>query len=107
MDRTSFIVISGSQDFRLVRIFGQDALAQGHGTVHTKEKPDYEGFFAHPMSWDTVVGKFEALSEHHTDSALRGEIADAVSRLESIQARELADLLGRVKEAAWLREYPL
>ncbi len=70
------------------------------GTVHTKEKSDYEGFFAHPMSWDTVVGKFEALSERHTDSALRGEIADAVSRLESIQARELADLLGRVKEAA-------
>ena len=52
------------------------------------------------MSWDTVVEKFGALTDRHTDAALRGEIADAVSRLESIQARELANLLGRVKEAA-------
>jgi 2-methylcitrate dehydratase len=71
-----------------------------NGTVHTKDKPDFEGFFAHPISWDTVVEKFGALTEQHTDAALRGEIADAVSRLESIQARELAELLGRVKEAA-------
>ena len=75
-------------------------IALKDGTVHTKDKPDYEGFFAHPMSWNAVVDKFNVLTGPHTDTALRGEIADAVSRLESIQARELADLLGRVKEAA-------
>lgn len=70
------------------------------GTVHTYAKPDWEGFFGSPMSWETVMGKFETLSGPHTDAALRGEIAEAVSRLESVPARELAALLGRVKEAA-------
>ncbi|MEE9273906.1 MAG: MmgE/PrpD family protein, partial [bacterium] len=68
------------------------------GTVHTMDKPDYEGFFSHPMNWETVVGKFEALSGPHTGAALREEIVDAVSRLDAIEARELAALLGRVQD---------
>lgn len=97
-----------------VHLTGSDALSKDYpakspcefkitlrdGTVHTRAKPDWEGFFGNPMNWETVAGKFEALSGPHTDAALRGEITDAVSRLESTPARELAALLGRVKEAA-------
>ena len=48
------------------------------------------------MGWATVNEKFEALSEAHTDASLRGEIVDAVSRLDSIRIKELAALLERV-----------
>lgn len=75
-------------------------ITMSDGAVHEKEKPGYEGFFAYPMSWDTVVGKFEALSEAHTSAPLRGEITDAVSRLESISVRDLTALLGNVQEAS-------
>lgn len=70
------------------------------GTVFEKEKPGYEGFPASPMSWESVRGKFDALCGPHTTEGLRGEIADAVSRLESVPARELGALLGRVEEAS-------
>ena len=48
------------------------------------------------MSWATVNEKFEALSETHADASLRGEIVDAVSRLDAIRITELAALLERV-----------
>ena len=66
------------------------------GTVYKKEKSMCEGFFTNPMNWEAVVDKFETLSEPHAGANLRSEIADAVSRLESIRVKELTALLGRV-----------
>jgi 2-methylcitrate dehydratase len=57
------------------------------------EKRDYEGFHTRPMSWETVVGKFEQLSAAHAGDSLRGEIVDAVANLESIRVAELMSLL--------------
>ncbi|HBK81491.1 MAG TPA: 2-methylcitrate dehydratase [Nitrospinae bacterium] len=70
------------------------------GAVFEKEKPGFEGFPASPMRWETLLGKFEELSGPHTSAGLRGEITDAVERLDSIQIRELTALLGRVEESA-------
>ncbi len=66
----------------------------------TVEKQDYEGFHTRPMSWDTVVGKFEALSSPYTDGLLRSEITGAVAELESIPVSDLAGLLARVRPPA-------
>ncbi len=63
------------------------------GESFEKEKSAYEGFFTHPMSWDSVVLKFERLAEPHVSSALMGEIVDAAQRLDSISAGELIALL--------------
>ncbi len=66
------------------------------GDVHRLEKPAWEGHFSTPMGWGVVKEKFETLSEARTDASLREEIADAVSRLDSIRTRELTALLERV-----------
>ena len=60
------------------------------------EKSAWEGHFSSPMRWETVREKFEALGEGRADASLRGEIMDAVSRLDSIRVKELTALLGRV-----------
>jgi 2-methylcitrate dehydratase len=70
------------------------------GTVYEKEKTAWHGFFTHPASWETVVQKFEALSEPIVEPSLQKEIVDAVSRLESVQAVDLARMLGEVRGPA-------
>ena len=65
-----------------------------------KEKTDYEGFHTRPVQWETVVGKFERLSEPYTTAALRREIGDAVSRLEAIDVARLTAMLARVQVPA-------
>jgi 2-methylcitrate dehydratase len=66
------------------------------GRTLAKEKRDYEGFHTRPMRWETVVQKFERLSQPHVDSALRRKIVDVVANLESTQVADLARLLERV-----------
>jgi 2-methylcitrate dehydratase len=66
------------------------------GRTVTKEKRDYEGFHTRPMRWETVVQKFEWLSQPYVDSALQHKIVDAVANLESTQVADLARLLERV-----------
>jgi 2-methylcitrate dehydratase len=66
------------------------------GRALTKEKRDYEGFHTRPMRWETVVQKFERLSQPYVDSALQREIVDVVANLESTQVADLARLLERV-----------
>jgi 2-methylcitrate dehydratase len=66
------------------------------GRTLTKEKRDYEGFHTRPMRWETVVQKFEWLSQPYVDSALRHKIVDVVANLESTQVADLARLLERV-----------
>ena len=66
------------------------------GRVLTRDKTDYEGFHSNPMRWETVEAKFDGLCEPYTDAALRGEIVDAVRRLESVRVEDFAGLLARI-----------
>jgi 2-methylcitrate dehydratase len=66
------------------------------GRVLAKEKRDYEGFHTRPMRWETVVQKFERLSQPYVDSSLQCEIVDVVANLDSTQVADMARLLERV-----------
>ena len=69
------------------------------GRVQTKEKRDYEGFHTRPMAWETVIKKFEGLSEPYVNRPLREEIANSVAHLEEIHVSDLMELLGRANSA--------
>jgi 2-methylcitrate dehydratase len=73
-------------------------LHDGH-QVH-REQSDFEGSPTRPLSWDRVVDKFHWLAEPFADASLRGEIIDAVARLDEIAVSELAALLGAVSPVA-------
>lgn len=70
------------------------------GRTLVKEKRDFEGFPTRPMSWKTVVAKFEGLAEPHADAGLRREIADAAATLETLPVSHLTALLGKVRAPA-------
>jgi 2-methylcitrate dehydratase len=61
------------------------------------EKWDFEGFPTRPMRWETVVEKFDRLSAPYTSTELRRQIVDAVAHLDTIQVRDLANLLAKVR----------
>lgn len=65
--------------------------------VLIKEKQDYEGFHTNPMQWETIVQKFERLSEPYTAASLRLKIVDAVADMDSIQIAYLVSLLEKVQ----------
>lgn len=67
------------------------------GRTLTKEKREYEGFHSNPMSWDSVVGKFERLSTPSVDDSLKESIVDAVVRLEELSVKQFTELLARVQ----------
>jgi len=67
------------------------------GQRMVKEKPDYEGFRTRPMSWETVVQKFEKLAAPYTERSLCQEIISAVFHIEAIQVSDLAKLLANVR----------
>ena len=56
-------------------------------------KQDYEGFHSRPMRWESVVQKFEQLSARYADAALRREIIEAVSHLDTIHVTDLTHRL--------------
>ena len=70
------------------------------GEVFEKEKDDYEGFHTHPMTWDTVREKFDALSTPRTGEALRDDLAGVVAELEHRDVSDLTALLARAGHAA-------
>jgi 2-methylcitrate dehydratase len=63
------------------------------GRTVIKEKRDYEGFLTRPMRWETVVQKFEHLSEARVQALVRREIVDAIVNLETIHVSDLTRLL--------------
>lgn len=77
-----------------VRVVTQD------GRSVSREQSDYEGSPTHPMSWDRVVEKFHWLAEPFCGEGLRGEIIDAVRRVDEIAVRDLTALLGAVSPTA-------
>jgi 2-methylcitrate dehydratase len=62
-----------------------------------KEKQAYEGFHTRPVSWETVVEKFERLSHRLADPALREKLIHGVARLETISVADLSALLVRLR----------
>ena len=66
------------------------------GTGLTREKRDYEGFNARPMTWHAVTAKFTRLTEQ-LPATLQDEIIGAVANIESLYISELMNLLGRAR----------
>lgn len=58
------------------------------------EKKDYLGFNTRPMPWPRVAEKFRTLAEGAIPVARAEEIVAAVESLDSIEVRELTELLG-------------
>jgi 2-methylcitrate dehydratase len=67
------------------------------GTTYEHEVRDYPGLASHPFTWDDAVEKFDRLVADRIDDALSREIKAAVRALESIQVKDLMELLGRVR----------
>jgi 2-methylcitrate dehydratase len=72
-------------------------------TVHLKdgrtverEKRDYEGFTTRPMTWEGALRKFHALASPYTEETLRGQIVDAVAKLDAISIADVTKLLAKV-----------
>ncbi|MBI2845311.1 MAG: MmgE/PrpD family protein [Chloroflexi bacterium] len=70
-------------------------LKEGKSLV--KEKADYEGFHTRPMTWETVVRKFNDLSKPYAADVLRRGIVKVVANLEELPVSDLAQLLARVR----------
>jgi len=68
-----------------------------NGHVLTREQDDYEGFHSRPMSWPTLVQKFERLSYSVSTAALRQAIVETVAKLDQIPVTSLTDLLAQVR----------
>lgn len=68
-----------------------------NGQVVRRAQDDYEGFHTRPMSWQTVVRKFERLSDSVSTTALRQELVEAVGNLEDIPVSRLAKLLAQAR----------
>lgn len=68
-----------------------------NGQVFSREQRDYEGFHTRPISWDSVVRKFDSLAAGHAGEAQRAEIVQAVFGLERIKTAELTGLLEKVR----------
>ncbi len=70
-----------------------------NGQTHTIEKQDYEGFHSRPMSWATIIEKFEQLAEPYTTSGLRDQIVKVTKDFERHSVDELMGLLREVQVA--------
>ena len=67
------------------------------GTVVAHRVQDYPGLASHPFTWEQSVEKFDGLVAGRIDAGLSREIKDAVLSLESIQVRDLVNLLSYAK----------
>jgi 2-methylcitrate dehydratase len=67
------------------------------GTVIEHQVQDYPGLASHPFTWEESVEKFDGLVAGRVDAGLGREIKDAVLSLESIQVRDLVNLLSHAK----------
>lgn len=68
-----------------------------NGEAHSIEKRDYEGFYTRPMSWETIIQKFEGLAEPFTSEELREQIVETVQNFEQHSVSDLMKLLTKVK----------
>ncbi|MEL7832890.1 MmgE/PrpD family protein [Fodinibius sp. Rm-B-1B1-1] len=68
-----------------------------NGKTHSIKKCDYEGFHTRPMSWHTIINKFEGLTEPYTTKESRNKIIDMVQEFEQHSVPDLMQLLTKVK----------
>ena len=66
------------------------------GSVIEHEVQDFPGMPSDPFTWEDAVEKFDRLVAGRADESESREIKDAVRSLESIQVKDLMQLLGRV-----------
>jgi 2-methylcitrate dehydratase len=66
------------------------------GAVIEHEVQDFPGMPSDPFTWEDSVEKFDRLVAGRADESVSREIKDAVRSLESIQVKDLMQLLGRV-----------
>ncbi|MPW22748.1 MmgE/PrpD family protein [Paraburkholderia sp. CNPSo 3157] len=74
-----------------------------NGRAYSKEHVGFEGGLDNPLTWERTVDKFNWLSEQYADEALRGQIIDLVSTLETHSVAELMQLLAKVSQEAGFR----
>ena len=68
------------------------------GSTHEITRNDYEGFHTRPMSWETVIAKFDGLAAPFASDTVRSRLVDAVRNLEKVPVRELTALLARLRD---------
>jgi 2-methylcitrate dehydratase len=66
------------------------------GAVIEHEVQNFPGMPSDPFTWEDSVEKFDRLVVGRADESVSREIKDAVRSLESIQVKDLMQLLGRV-----------
>jgi 2-methylcitrate dehydratase len=66
------------------------------GAVIEHEVQNFPGMPSDPFTWEDSVEKFDRLVAGRADESVSREIKDAVRSLESIQVKDLMQLLGRV-----------
>jgi 2-methylcitrate dehydratase len=74
------------------------AITLADGRRFEMEQADYDGFHSRPLSWESVVAKFERLAECINDTDQRNAIAETVRNIESESIRSLTRLL---KDLHW------
>ncbi len=70
------------------------------GNSHQIVKRDYEGFHTRPMSWETIIQKFEKLADPFTTADLREEIINTVQNFEERSVDQLTELLAKVERSS-------
>lgn len=60
------------------------------------DKTDYEGFRTRPMSWETVIAKFNGLAAPFASPRAREAIVDAVRNIEKLRIRDFATILANL-----------
>lgn len=68
-----------------------------NGQTYEIEKTDYEGFHTRPMSWETIIQKFEGLAKPYTSKTLRDQIINTVQDIEAYTVTDLMKILTDVK----------
>ena len=65
--------------------------------VLIREKRDYEGFHTRRMKWETVVKKFEKLTEGRVHARLGKNITETIAHLENCRVADLTRLIRMVR----------
>lgn len=72
------------------------AVTLADGRILRRSKTDYEGYPTRPMSEETLMSKFDSLTDDRLEDAMKDEILGAVASLEEIGVRDLTGLLERI-----------
>lgn len=69
------------------------------GQTHRQAMHDYEGFYTRPLSWERASDKFRTLAAPYTGPELLQAIEQAVLHLDTLEVRQLTELLADVKRS--------